>query len=564
MFFASANSNSTPSRGQPQLYANKSSFDCKKTKCRRLPQWILGMSFLAVMTLQVFLLRNVTTNKEVDNSSFDSSRNGPKQRLIRVERPKPKPRSRPKPKSKPEQSRHTKLEQEPHSKVIITAADDLDDDDDKSLDLIYKTPPRLSDFPKWIQTYVTWHEQMRRDFPGMELFTNPLAPNVLVRTCLGLCGGLHDRLGQLPWDLYLANATGRVLLLAWQRPRKLQNFLVPSPLLDWTVPPEANFGFDDIRTVRNHTRLFEGFQEDRPTQEFWEQDLDAALERANAGAYQNDKILRHKILGHLGEDILEQRLAQQGHTDAIHTAPLFGNIFWLFFQPSLGVDREARHVWHSLQLTPHQYSAVHCRVRHPKAHAYGQSVKGKNPRHVADKTGLPWEGATRQSALDVAVKALTCAMQAAPKDPIYFLSDSNDLVRHVTIELQDEKFINANQTQIDHTLQKVVVESGTIIRARDVTEETAHLDRQKGRPAEAYYSTFIDLLIAIHANCVVYGIGYYAVFAAKISGTPCTYLYQEEAWEPQSKKRAHMCPSTITTNILDTADTLLSKEASPQ
>jgi hypothetical protein len=62
----------------------------------------------------------------------------------------------------------------------------------------------------------------------------------------------------------------------------------------------------------------------------------------------------------------------------------------------------------------------------------------------------------------------------------------------------------------------------------------------------------------------VYGIGYYAVFAAKISGTPCTYLYQEEAWNPQSKKRAHACPITTTTNILNTADTLLSKEASPQ
>jgi hypothetical protein len=534
---AAADSNSIRSRGREYRHASKSSSDYKKTKCRRLPLWILVISlFLAMMTLQVCL-----------HSSFDSSRNDPQQRLIRVERPKSKSKPKSKPEPEPEQSRHSKLEQ-----------------DDESLDLMYKTPPQLSDFPKWIQTYVTWHEQMRRDFPGMELFTNPLAPNVLVRTCGGICGGLHDRLGQLPWDMYLANATGRVLLIAWQRPATLDNFLVPSPLLDWRAP-NATFGFDSFLSVKNYTRLFEGFQEDKPTQDFWEQGLDAGIERANAGAYQNIKILRHRILGHLGEDVLEQRLAQQGYTDAIHTAPLFGNIFWLFFQPSLDVDREARHVWHSLQLTPHQYSAVHCRVRHPKAHPRGLVVKGKNPRFPADKSGLPWEGGTRQFALDAAVEALTCSMQAAPKDPIYFLSDSNDLVRHVTIELQDEKFINANQTQIDHSLQKVVVESGTIIRARDVTEETAHLDKQKGRPAEAYYGTFIDLLIAMHAKCVVYGIGYYAAFAAKISGTPCTYLYQEEAWKPQSKKRAHMCPITTTTNsTLNTDDTLLSKETSPQ
>jgi hypothetical protein len=556
---ANSNSNSTLRRGQPLLYkyryANKSSSVYKKTKCRgRLPPWILGMSLsLAIMTLQVFL-----------HSSFDSSsKNDPEHRLIRIERPKSKP--------EPGQSSHAKSKQEHQGKVIIklrepdAAADDdyLDDNDAKSLDLIYRTPPQLSDFPKWIQNYVTWHKQMRRDFPGMELFTNPLAPNVLVRTCLGICGGLHDRLGQLPWDLYLANATGRVLLLAWQRPVSLEKFLVPSPLLDWRAP-NASFGFDSFHPVKSYTRLFEGFEEDKPTQDFWEQDLDTAVERANTGAFQDIKILRHRILGHLGEDVLEQRLAQQGYTDAIHAAPLFGSIFWLFFQPSFDVDREVRHVWHSLQLTPHHYSAVHCRVRHPKAHPSGRVVKGKLPRFPADRSGLPWEGGTRQFALDVAVKAFTCSMQAAPKDPIYFLSDSNDLVRHVTIELQDEKFVNANQTQIEHTLRKVVVESGTIIRARNVTEETVHLDKQKGLTAEEYYGTFIDLLIAIHAKCVVYGIGYYAVFAAKISGTPCTYLYQEEAWAPGSKKRAHRCPITTTTTILNTADTLLSMEASPQ
>ena len=77
--------------------------------------------------------------------------------------------------------------------------------------------------------------------------------------------------------------------------------------------------------------------------------------------------------------------------------------------------------------------------------------------------------------------------------------------------------------------------------ARDVTEETAHLDRQKGRPAQAYYDTFVDLLIVMHARCVVYGIGYYAAFGAKISGTKCRYLYQQEEWGNQVAKDARLC-----------------------
>ena len=122
--------------------------------------------------------------------------------------------------------------------------------------MLYDEPMTLSEFPKWIQEYVTWHQQVRQQFPGMELFQNPKAPHLLIRTCLGLCGGLHDRIGQLPWDLYLAYKTKRVLLLAWQRPQSLENFLIPSGLLNWTVPHEANFGFHDMHRVRNMTQLF--------------------------------------------------------------------------------------------------------------------------------------------------------------------------------------------------------------------------------------------------------------------------------------------------------------------
>jgi hypothetical protein len=185
-------------------------------------------------------------------------------------------------------------------------------------------------------------------------------------------------------------------------------------------------------------------------------------------------------------------------------------------------------------------------------------MKGKHPDHPADKTGLPWVGETRQFALEVATKALTCAQTVAPDHPIYFLSDSNDLVRHVTVELRDAHYLamqanNANNASDSEplypALQAVVAQaqsqSGSgvgMIVARDVTNETAHLDRQKGRPADAYYSTFVDLFLAIHAHCVVYGIGYYAAFAAKISGTPCKYLYQKEAWGSQADKQALECP----------------------
>eukprot|EP00980_Cylindrotheca_fusiformis_P015123 scaffold4180_cov99-Cylindrotheca_fusiformis.AAC.4 len=424
--------------------------------------------------------------------------------------------------------------------------------------LLYEDPPSLTEFPLWIQEYVTWHQQIRKQFPGMELLNNPDAPNLLVRTCLGLCGGLHDRIGQLPWDLYLAYKTKRILLMAWQRPQSLENYLVPSGLLNWTVPEEAHFGFDDMRHVRNFTELFQGYPEVHPTKDFFAQDVDAALQRAtDGGAFSKIRILRHRVLGHLGQGNLEERLLHvEAETNdnkrhqSIHEAPLFGKIFWLFFRPSPTIHEKTMSIMTELKLRPYEYTAVHCRVRHPKAFSYGANVKGKNPEYPADKTGLPWEGETRQAALHVAYEALHCASSAATtpdttSSSVYFLSDSNDLVRHVTEELPTQHSFDSNWT--NWRLQELVPTMHVV--SRDSSEETAHIDRNKGRPIHAYDATFVDLLIVVHAKCVVYGIGYYAAFGAKISGTKCRYIYQQEKWGATTDtvtgkgKEAEICPT---------------------
>ena len=274
--------------------------------------------------------------------------------------------------------------------------------------MLYDEPIILSDFPKWIQEYVTWHQQVREEFPDMELFNNPNAPHILVRTCLGLCGGLHDRIGQLPWDLYLAYKTKRILLLAWQRPQSLENFLIPSSttttssstsssgiVFNWTVPYGAKFGFHDMKLVRNITQLFEGYKEDGPDDTFFNKQVDEALDRATGnGSFANIHILRHRILGHLGEEELDKRLQllddekSSSSSSSIHTSPLFGKIFWLFFKPSQPVHDKTIQIMKELNLIPGSYTAVHCRVRHPKAFKYGTVVSGKNPKYPVSKKNI--------------------------------------------------------------------------------------------------------------------------------------------------------------------------------
>jgi len=455
--------------------------------------------------------------------------------------------------------------------------------------------PEDQPLPKWITDYVHWHQEVRERFPGDELFTNENAPKLLVRTCLGMCGGLHDRLGQLPWDIYLAMRLKRVLLIAWQRPRSLENFLLPPETnnnelaIDWRIPESQLFGFDDIRRVRSEVaELFGNDIERTPDEQFWDKGFEEAMMRAGAppspGAkqtfepeskYVESKFLRHRMLGHLNEAVLEERLEREGYykdethwkASDLHKAPTFGKIWNLFFRPSSVVRSEIIDAMSEMDLlllpkkegesSPNDlpptvpYSAVHCRVRHPKAHTQGEVMKGKNANYPADKTGLPWVegGPQRAFALETANKALTCARDVGDTNdettPVYFLSDSNDLVTHVAVELADSNYMKTHGSNSSWVNQQLLetVRSQKVV-ARNTTIENPHIDRQKGRPPDAYYPTFVDLYIAMKAKCVVYGIGYYAAFAAKISGTDCTYLYAKESWGAQVEKSAKICPNT--------------------
>jgi hypothetical protein len=184
-------------------------------------------------------------------------------------------------------------------------------------------------------------------------------------------------------------------------------------------------------------------------------------------------------------------------------------------------------------------------VRHPKATAANVHVKGKNENYPADKTGLPWTGETKDFAVSIATHALQCArtLTKQPDEPIYFFSDSNDLAQYVAHDLKNPVFLKGNATlfQNKHDAAALQVVKNARVISREQTMENAHIDRQKGRDPPAYFATFVDLFLAINARCVTYGIGFYAIFATKISGIQCKLLYQEEQWGKNGVKSAPLC-----------------------
>jgi hypothetical protein len=244
----------------------------------------------------------------------------------------------------------------------------------------------------------------------------------------------------------------------------------------------------------------------------------------------------HREANHLD---LKKELRAWNETDTLEDTATFGKLWRAMFRPTPLVQDEIDATMKSLGLEAGKYSATHCRVRHPGR--FDDYVPGKDGSE-ADVSGLPWHGPNKEMALASATRALKCTqwLSNSTEEPVYFYSDSEDLV-HQLLEEQNEiktgtttLLTKNNETKEDRKRQSVL--KTTKLTARDVSKfPTAHLDRQKGLPAEAYVSTFVDFYIAASARCIAFGVGNFGYLAAKVSGTDCVVLYEGQHSKAQAR-----------------------------
>jgi hypothetical protein len=105
--------------------------------------------------------------------------------------------------------------------LLYKQFDTLDGSDGTGQDL-------YRNLPSWIKTYVEWHKQQRMD---ILLNSNKWKDmQFLIMQCLydhPICGGASDRLKSIPTMLRLAAMNDRLLLIQWQRPCRLEEFILP-------------------------------------------------------------------------------------------------------------------------------------------------------------------------------------------------------------------------------------------------------------------------------------------------------------------------------------------------
>ena len=66
-----------------------------------------------------------------------------------------------------------------------------------------------------------------------------------------------------------------------------------------------------------------------------------------------------------------------------------------------------------------------------------------------------------------------------------------------------------------------------VIAGRRTAEHVVHINSQATDSSlDAFASTFVDLYIASHAQCIAMGVGRFAYLAAKLSGTACQVRYE--------------------------------------
>jgi hypothetical protein len=114
--------------------------------------------------------------------------------------------------------------------------------------------------PDWVKQYSAWHKEQRKRYLEAKRNNSSSADVVrfLISRCLehDQCGGASDRLQDMPYNLMLANQTNRVLLIRWEKPARLEHYLVPhKDGIDWTLQGEM---YEMIKTEKWHLKGEEG------------------------------------------------------------------------------------------------------------------------------------------------------------------------------------------------------------------------------------------------------------------------------------------------------------------
>jgi len=296
-----------------------------------------------------------------------------------------------------------------------------------------------------------------------------------------VCGGAGDRLRSIPFFIAAAARSKRIFLIRWQRPTKLEEFLVPNEI-NWSLP---DWMYGQFTNFSNHPEAIYVNRGKRITKKMFENHTVLEVKAVDDGDlfYRLDREMN-------GKEIDEEYVKKQGLTlGHAEYKIIFRDLFYSVFKASPPVAKLVRDKMLSASLIPGNFSACHYRAF--------WNVESK--KHVK----------TEEELSERARNALNCASRVQSGDPVYFASDSQ-FALHVA-------------SNISKTTDRNIV-------TPDDEKEALHLDKKdqwKSGNVADFFPTFVDLLIMGEAKCMCHGQGGFGRFANFLSIDPsCSVKYE--------------------------------------
>jgi len=350
--------------------------------------------------------------------------------------------------------------------------------------------PSLHLLPEWAKEYFLWHRIQRESMNETNWNTSE-TNKYLVMRCLNRddkCGGASDRLQSIPFALLVAHKLQRVLLIKWERPHPLEEFLQPPASgLDWRVPewmPLPHRRRPQITTTAHAQRYLRGH--DNST---------LILE------------MRHQSHDHGKGYFDEYHLERNNGSSSPSFAEVYAQLWSVVFEPAPPIALLVHQRMSWLGLRPYEYTALHIRSLYTRNRVDNEAMI----RNAVQCASMLQHASTGNDA------------------KILVASDSPDVARRAA-----EWGTRHGKTVVvaapDDDVQES--QSGEVPGNVDNTTKIAapfHLDRGSNyltplksdwmmhRP-RAYYDVFVDLYLLALSQCVAYDLGGFGKWGSLLGG----------------------------------------------
>jgi hypothetical protein len=230
--------------------------------------------------------------------------------------------------------------------------------------------------PPWMKEYFSWHKQQR----ALMTPDNWHNFSYLVMQCATFdqrCGGAADRLKPTTMMVLLASLMKRVLLIHWEKPARLEEFLLPPQGgIDWRIPDYLlpHIGLSEA-PIRVPVRMMRKLNSTNIT-------VHVRYQSFNGGSEFYDT---HKPYG------------------SANFSTVYHHVWNILFTPHPVIGQMVEDLMELWELQPQEYASIHLRAH------YGVEFEKRDNEYIEEWTP----------------NSINCASQLVPGGPFYFASDSS-------------------------------------------------------------------------------------------------------------------------------------------